>query len=85
MKVRRIKSGSAAEFYINDGPPVLYNDGGIGVLYEWCTPSSTSQLESRAFARDQGAVRPRELSLQPNPSLTSPLLRAMIGLIPHRR
>ena len=46
MKVRRIKSGSAVEFYINDEQTVLYNKkrGGIGALYELCAPSTTSNF-----------------------------------------
>lgn len=43
MKVRRIKFGGAEEFYINSEQAVLYN-GGIGVLYEFCTPSNTSHF-----------------------------------------
>ena len=39
MKVRRIKLGSAAEFYINDEQAALHNEGGIGSLYELCAPS----------------------------------------------
>ena len=40
MKVRRKKSGSAVEFYINNEQTVLYNiKGGIGALYELCAPS----------------------------------------------
>lgn len=44
MKVRRIKFGGAEEFYINSEQAILYN-GGIGALYEFCTPSNTSHFQ----------------------------------------
>ena len=37
MKVRRIKSGSAAEFYIKTNK-LFYIIRGIGALYELCAP-----------------------------------------------
>ena len=44
MKVRRIKSGSAVEFYINDEQTVLYNKkGGVLGRYMNCAPLPLSQ------------------------------------------
>ena len=60
MKVRRIKSGSAAEFYINDEQTVLNNKkkGGIGALYELCAPSSTSHFQLLTKSRSQQIAIP---------------------------
>ena len=45
MKVRRIKLGSAVEFYINDEQARLfYIMRGVGALYELCATSATSRF-----------------------------------------
>ena len=44
MKVRRIKLGSAEEFYANNKQIVLYNEGVLGHYMNCVPPSRTSHF-----------------------------------------